>query len=114
MKKQDKKAYGELENVMLTDEEYGKLKQKFPDDFEDRINAVGFYMDSSGKKYKSHYATILMWDRRDKEKKREAEVPKGTSFSNYKERETDYDALERKNLADLMSGRILNDIRIKD
>ena len=101
----EKKVYGELENVLLTDAEYGKLKQKFPDDFEDRINAVGFYMVSSGKKYKSHYATILMWDRRDKDKKREAAAPKGTGFSNFKESGNGYSDIENRAISKLMDRR---------
>ena len=101
----EKKVYGELENVLLTDAEYGKLKQKFPDDFEDRINAVGFYMDSSGKKYKSHYATILMWDRRDKAKAKEKRQPQGTGFSNFKESGNVYADVENKAISKLMDRR---------
>ena len=66
----DKKKYGEFNNVLLTDEEYKKLE---------KINALSFienlssYIASSGKRYKSHYAAILNWQRRDKEKENKKE-----------------------------------------
>ncbi len=60
-------AYGEFNNVMLTDEELEKLKGKF-NDCEERIETLSSYIASTGKKYKSHYATILNWAKRDKDK----------------------------------------------
>ena len=63
-----KKTYGEFNNVKLTDEDYKKLKEKFPD-YEDKIEALSIGIDSKGYKYKNHYSTILNWDRRDKKEK---------------------------------------------
>ena len=54
--------HGEFKNVVLSDEEIEKLKAKFPD-WEERIEKLSAYMKSKGKKYKSHYATILSWAR---------------------------------------------------
>lgn len=62
--------YGEFENVVLSDEEIEKLKIRFSD-WEERIEKLSAYMKSTGKKYQSHYATILAWDRRDKKKEKE-------------------------------------------
>lgn len=64
--KPKKQKYGELQNVLLAEEEYEKLKEKLPD-YEDRINRLGYYISSKGKKYNSHYATILNWARKDKD-----------------------------------------------
>lgn len=63
-----KHKYGEYNNVLLTDEELSKLKTKFPD-WENRIENLSLYIESKGAKYKSHYATILAWDRRDTEQR---------------------------------------------
>lgn len=63
-KKPAKHKYGEYNNVLLTDTELDKLKDKFPD-WEDRIERLSIYIESKGAKYKSHYATILNWARRD-------------------------------------------------
>lgn len=59
----EKKPYGELNNVMLTDEEYQKLKDR---NLIHMINDLSFYLSSKGKKYKSHYATICQWANKDK------------------------------------------------
>lgn len=59
----EKKIYGEFQNVFLTDEEYQKLQDKFSD-YQDRIESLSAYVASNSKKYSSHYATILSWDRR--------------------------------------------------
>lgn len=61
-----KHKYGEYKNVLLTDDELEKLKDKFPD-WQDRIERLSLYIESKGAKYKSHYATILSWARRDTE-----------------------------------------------
>lgn len=63
--KAEKKSYGKFENVLLTDEEYEKLRAAFPD-YEEKIDDLSIYLRSKGKKYKDHYATILAWARRDK------------------------------------------------
>ena len=57
------KDYGEFENVQLTDEEYEKIKDQNLVHFIDRLSA---YLSSTGKRYKSHYATILTWSRKEK------------------------------------------------
>jgi ABC-type antimicrobial peptide transport system permease subunit len=65
VKDKDYKKYGIFNNVKLTDEELSKLKEKFSD-YTDRIENLGEYMKSKGRTYKSHYATILNWSRKDK------------------------------------------------
>lgn len=68
--KPSKHKYGEYKNVLLTDEELKKLQAEFPD-WEDRIERLSSYVASHGKSYKSHYATIRNWARKDKEKQAE-------------------------------------------
>ncbi|MGI2336213.1 MAG: Lin1244/Lin1753 domain-containing protein [Dehalogenimonas sp.] len=67
-KKPLKQKYGEFENVFLSDEEYRKLKTKFPADATERIENLSAGIASKGYKYKDHYAAILAWARRDEEK----------------------------------------------
>ena len=57
--------YGMYNNVLLTDEEYEKLQDEFPHDYSDRIERLSEYIASTGKKYKSHLATIRSWARKD-------------------------------------------------
>lgn len=67
--KKDKKyimpAMGEFGNVNLTEEELEKLQGQFPYDWQERIEKLSQYMASKGKRYKSHYATILTWARKE-------------------------------------------------
>ena len=63
-----KKHYGEFMNVTLTDEEYKKLIDRFPDSYGDWIEKLSFWKESKGKRTKSDYATILNWDRMNKDK----------------------------------------------
>lgn len=57
--------YGEYKNVMLTDEEYQKLQAEIPNCIE-LIDRLSGYIASTGKSYKSHYATLRNWHRKDK------------------------------------------------
>lgn len=61
----DKSIYGEFQNVRLTDEEYQKLVDRFPMDYQDKIENLSQYIAQKGKRYKSHYATILAWERKN-------------------------------------------------
>lgn len=64
--KEIKNKYGEFNNVLLTKEEYHKLEQA---NLLPYIEKLSSYIASKGKKYKSHYATILTWNRGDKQTK---------------------------------------------
>lgn len=65
--KPKKHKHGEYNNVLLTDEELEKLQNEYPD-WAERIERLSSYVASTGKRYKSHYATIRNWARKDTEK----------------------------------------------
>ena len=67
--KPSRHKYGMYENVLFTDEEYQKLTEEFPHDYTERIERLSEYIASTGKKYKSHLATIRSWARKDTETK---------------------------------------------
>jgi len=74
-----KKTFGEFENINLTNEEYLKLVDKFGKaEAEEKIENISSYVASKGDKYKSHYATILAWSK--KETKENVQVNKMASF----------------------------------
>ncbi|MGN1369956.1 MAG: phage replisome organizer N-terminal domain-containing protein [Aristaeellaceae bacterium] len=62
-----KHKYGEYQNVLLTDDELAKLQGEYTD-WQERIERLSAYIASKGTKYKSHYATIRNWARKDGEK----------------------------------------------
>lgn len=62
-------CYGEYNNVRLSDPELEKLQNEFPDDWQERIERLSCYMESHGKTYKSHLATIRNWAKKDQQAK---------------------------------------------
>lgn len=69
-KEKNKKTYGELGHVKLTDEELKKLQARFPDLVDKYIEKLDLYIEQQGRdKYSSHYATIIIWVKEDLEKK---------------------------------------------
>lgn len=59
---------GEFNNVKLSEQEINSLKEKVVD-YLSLIEELSQYIASRGKKYRSHYATILAWDRRKQQEK---------------------------------------------
>jgi hypothetical protein len=59
-------VFGEFKNVKLTEQEHEKLETAFGKPTTDKlINSLSEYIASKGKQYKSHYATILQWARKE-------------------------------------------------
>lgn len=65
-----KRTYGRYGNVKLTDTDLSKLKTEFPGDWRERIDRLSTYMDSTGKSYVNHLATIRRWAHEDAERSR--------------------------------------------
>jgi len=65
----EKKPRGEFENVLLTDIEYQKLAERYGEPgAKARIENLSGAIESKGYRYKSHYATILTWERMDEKR----------------------------------------------
>ena len=101
-----KHKYGEYNNVLLTDDELEKLKNEYSD-LDERIERLSSYVASTGKAYKSHYATIRNWAKKDAEKQkpiRQEVVPswmknKKPGFNDFMQQDYDMDELERELLS---------------
>lgn len=97
-----KHKYGEYKNVLLTDEELQKLKTEYSD-YEERIERLSSYVASTGKSYKSHYATIRNWARKDAEKPGKKDIVPSwmnkNKFNNFQQNDYDFDSLENELLA---------------
>lgn len=66
---EQKYPHGEFENIMLTTKEYTSLCERL-DDADSLIEEADQYFEAQPdkkRKYKSHYAMLLNWDRRRKE-----------------------------------------------
>lgn len=79
-----KHKYGEYNNVLLTDDELEKLKSEYPD-YEERIERLSSYVASTGKSYKSHYATIRNWARKDETQRNDINASSNRSNRHTKE-----------------------------
>jgi hypothetical protein len=62
--KTTKKKFGQFQNVLLSDDEFEKWSTHA--NAEGLLEELSCFLASSGKKYKSHYATLLNWERRRK------------------------------------------------
>ena len=62
--KRRSKAYGKFQNVFLSDGDMDSLRQTVPQ-YRDYIERLSTYMQSSGKRYADHAATIKSWYDRD-------------------------------------------------
>ena len=78
-----KHKYGEYQNVLLSDEQLEKLKKEFPKDYQDRIERVSIYCESSGKTYKNYLATIRNWAKKDKEQKSAKKLKNERDYDEY-------------------------------
>ena len=96
-KKEVKDTYSEFKNVKLLKSEYDKLVSKLGEKTtKDLIERLGGYIAQKGTRYKSHYATILNWHRRDKDKA--PQVPDYMKDYNYEEpqkEEVEYEFSEK-------------------
>lgn len=63
--KPTKHKYGKYKNVLLTDDEVEKLKEKYSD-FQERLDYFSSRLEMKGYKYKSHYLAFLSWNKEDK------------------------------------------------
>ena len=60
-KRASMKIYGEYKNVLLSDDEYEKLKELCGEDLQGVIDHLSSYIEMKGYKVKSHYLAIRKW-----------------------------------------------------
>ena len=61
----DRELYGQYKNVSLTHSEYELLKNEYPLYANKYVEKLSEYMETKGKSYSNHYATILSWLKQD-------------------------------------------------
>ena len=82
------RAYGRYQNVILTDKELAELQAEFPTVWESYVEKLSAYMESTGKTYKSHAATIRRWAAEDSRKATSGTKGGGLPDYSYKEGES--------------------------
>ena len=76
-----KHRYGEYKHVLLTDEQYNKLKEEFPNDYEQRIKNLDEAIEIHHYKYSNFYLVIKKWA--SKEGNSSSNTKMKDSFSKY-------------------------------
>lgn len=76
-----KERFGEYGNVMLTADDVEELQDRFPADWRERVENLSAYMESTGKTYRNHRATIENWARMDEERARRDSPSRGRAAS---------------------------------
>lgn len=61
-------AYGQYQNVFLTDAELAELQSELPTLWQTYVDRLSLYMASTGKQYASHAATIQRWAAEDSQR----------------------------------------------
>ena len=95
-----KLPFGEFHNVMLTEEEQLRLYEKV-DNAAGLIEELSQYLASSGRRYKSHYATLLNWSRRHSEEaapKQKFLTSEEISRRNYAESQRTLDRIKQERM----------------
>ena len=64
-------TFGEYQNVFLTAKEYRRLKADFSG-LDDLIDQLSAYIQSTGKKYSDHAATLRIWAKRQRSEQKQA------------------------------------------
>ena len=65
---------GEYQNVFLTEKEYKRLNADFTG-LDGLIEQLSAYIQSTGKKYADHAATLRIWAKRQKAEKKVPGIP---------------------------------------
>lgn len=81
----DKKSFGKYKNIFLSHSEYTELKSKYAD-CDRLIEELSSYIQSEGKHYEDHFATLERWAKREAEKnsKGKFKTPATYDLSDYK------------------------------
>ena len=64
-----------FQNVFLKDEDIGELQIKMAGELDNYIERLSTYLQSTGKTYKDHKATILSWFYKDQGSKKKSNIP---------------------------------------
>lgn len=64
----EKQTFGDFQNVQLTENEYARLSELYGTQLPQTISSLSSYMASTGKHYRSHYATLFRWCQQDIQK----------------------------------------------
>lgn len=74
IKRDEKKSYGQYQNVFLSEIEYQDLLKTLGDKFNEYVERLSTYMKSNNRTYEDHKATIINWYLNDNKYKSKSQI----------------------------------------
>jgi len=93
-KNNKKKKFGYYQNVLLSEEQYQKLQEKYPESYKAKIKKLDEGIELKGYKYKNHLLAILKWSEKE-------EKDNGRSQSDNRQVESEHSRRMREKYGDM-------------
>lgn len=93
--KPQKKKYGHYKNVLLSDEERSKLKERFgEEEYKRWVTTMDEGVEMKGYKYKSHYLAILKWSKDETKGAKSSVYDKARKLEKIEQEQRDISSVE--------------------
>ena len=86
IKRDEKKSYGQYQNVFLSEIEYQELLKKLGDRLNEYVERLSTYMKSNNRTYEDHKATIINWYLNDNKYKNKSQIKTLSKSKDFTER----------------------------
>lgn len=86
IKRDEKKSYGQYQNVFLSENEYQDLLKTLGDKINEYIERLSTYMKSNNRTYEDHRATIINWYLNDNKYKNKSQIKTSSKYKDFTER----------------------------
>lgn len=86
IKRDEKKSYGQYQNVFLSEIEYQDLLKTLGDKFNEYVERLSTYMKANNRTYEDHKATIINWYLNDNKYKNKSQIKTLSKYKNFAER----------------------------
>lgn len=86
IKREEKKSYGQYQNVFLSEKEYQDLLKTLGDKFSEYVERLSTYMKSNNRTYEDHKATIINWYLNDNKYKNKSQIKTLSKSKDFTER----------------------------
>ena len=86
IKRDEKKSYGQYENVFLSEIDYQDLLKTIGDKFNEYVERLSTYMKANNRTYEDHKATIINWYLNDNKYKNKSQIKTLSKYKDFAER----------------------------
>lgn len=86
IKRDEKKSYGQYQNVFLSEKEYQDLLKTLGDKFDEYVERLSTYMKANNRTYEDHKATIINWYLNDNKYKNKSQIKTLSKSKDFTER----------------------------